>query len=158
MTIARDSELDPAADPAADPVGDTAGRPRVGRRRAAAIVCATTIAFLVWVVADPVAGVDLNVGSRDSARTVGPAAVALVSALAGVAAVSLAALLARVTSRARPIWRIVAVGTLVLSLVGPLGAATLAAGVALAAMHLAVGATLIAGIDRTLEGARRLEL
>jgi len=25
-------------------------------------------------------------------------------------------------------------------------------------MHLAVGATLIAGIDRTLEGARRLEL
>jgi len=39
---------------------------------------------------------------------------------------------------------------LVVSLTGPLGAATADAGLALAAMHLVVGATLVLGIGRTL--------
>jgi hypothetical protein len=86
---------------------------------------------------------------------VGPGAVAVVSGLAGLAAGGLAVLLTRLTARARSIWHVVAVVILVLSLTGPLGAASASAGVTLTAMHLVVGATLIVGIGRTVS-ARRL--
>jgi Family of unknown function (DUF6069) len=127
----------------------------LGTVRAAAVLAATAGGLLVWFVADPLAGTNLTVGTGSSARAIGPGAVALVSALAGLAAVGLAVVLSRLAARARPIWYTVAVAVLVLSLSGPLGAVTLGAGLALAAMHLVVGATLIVGVGRTVS-ARRL--
>ena len=142
-----------ASEVAADQTGN-ALRPSVGTVRAAAVLTAIAGALLVWFVADPLAGVDLTVGTGSSARAIGPAAVALVSALAGLAAVGLAVVLGRLAARARPIWFTVAVAVLVLSLTGPLGAVTLGAGLALAAMHLVVGATLIVGVGRTVSTRR----
>jgi hypothetical protein len=142
-----------ASEVAADQAGN-ALRPSVGTVRAAAVLTAIAGALLVWFVTDPLAGVDLTVGTGSSARAIGPAAVALVSALAGLAAVGLAVVLGRLAARPRPIWFTVAVAVLVLSLTGPLGAVTLGAGLALAAMHLVVGATLIVGVGRTVSTRR----
>lgn len=53
------------------------------------------------------------------------------------------------------VWVIIALVMLVLSLLGPLGAATAGAGVTLAAMHLVVGTTLIFGLGGTLTSERQ---
>jgi hypothetical protein len=151
MTIANEVTTDRTG----NALRRSAGTVRVATVRAATVLIAAAGALLVWSVADPLAGVDLTVGTGSSARVIGPGAVALVSALAGLAAVGLAVVLGRLTTRARPIWFTVAVVVLVVSLTGPLGADTLAAGLALAAMHLVVGATLIVGVGRTVS-ARRL--
>jgi hypothetical protein len=145
MTISHDLELDPVA---------TAGRVGAGSLRAACVLAVTAAALLIWVVADRFAGVDLTVGSGAGAREVGPGAVTVVSGLAGLAAAGLAWLLARLTSRPRRSWTVLASSTLVVSLVGPLGAASPAAGLTLAAMHVVVGATLIVGVGRTLDARR----
>ena len=145
MSVAQDFEADHA-----EPIV----RPGPSRRRAAAVLTAMAGAMVLWIIADPVGGIDLTVSSAASARNIGPGAVAVVSGLAGLAAVGLAALLARLTARARSIWHVVAVTILVLSLTGPLGAVTAGAGVTLAAMHVVVGATLIVGIGRTVSARR----
>jgi Family of unknown function (DUF6069) len=145
VTISPDIERDQAG---------AAGGHRVGTSRAVPVLAAVVGALLIWAVADPLAGVDLSVGTGSSAKAVGPGAVTIVSLLAGLAAVGLATLLARVTPRPRRTWSLVAVSTLVLSLVGPLGAASPAAGVSLGAMHLVVGATLVLGVGRTIEARR----
>jgi hypothetical protein len=129
---------------------DIASPGNVRTVRAAAIGAAAVGALLIWVIAHPVAGIDLVEGSGGNAQTIGPAAVLLVSVIVGLAAIGLAALLTRVLDRSRRTWLMIAVLVLVVSLTGPLGAATLGAGLALAAMHLVVGATLIVGIGRTL--------
>lgn len=121
------------------------------RTRALAVIGATAATLAVWTVADPLAGVALtvHVGSGASTRQVGPAAVAFVSVLAGLAGWSLLAVLERVTARARPIWIGIALVVLLLSFAGPLGAATAAAKVALAGMHLAAAAVLIPALARS---------
>lgn len=136
-------------------LADVPAGPRI--RRTASIGVATAAALLIWVIAHPVAGVDLIVGAGSSARTIGPVPVALTSIVAGLVAAGLAGLLPRVTSRPQRAWFVITVGVLILSLTGPLGAATVGAGLALAAMHLVVGVTLIVGISRTLrpEGRER---
>jgi hypothetical protein len=124
------------------------------RRRAASIGAAAAAALLIWVVAHPIAGIDLIVGSGSAAHAIGPVSVVLVSAVVGAAAAAVAALLARITSRPRRAWFVTSGVLLILSLAGPLGAATIGAGLVLAAMHLVVGATLIVGIGRTLRPGR----
>ena len=126
--------------------------PKPGRQ-AATIATAAVGALLVWAIAVPLADVDLSVhsgGSDQPSRPVGPVAVAVVAVIAGLAAAGLAALLNRTTSRPRRNWAIIAVATLLLSLLGPLGAVSVGAGVTLAAMHLLVGATLILGLSGAL--------
>jgi hypothetical protein len=114
----------------------------------ATIAGATGAALALWVLSVPVAGVDLSVGSGPSRQTVGPAAVAVASLLAGGAAWALLAFLERRFRAGRRAWRITAWVVLALSLLlGPIGAGAAGAVIAtLVAMHVVVGVTLIVGL------------
>jgi len=117
----------------------------IRRTRALAVLGATVATLAVWAVAGPLAAVDLTVhlGSA-TAQHVGPATVAIVSILAGLAAWGLLAMLEHLTPRAPTVWTAIALVTLALSLAGPLSSgATTAAKVALAGMHLAAAAVLV---------------
>jgi hypothetical protein len=101
----------------------------------------------VWVIAGPLASVDLRVHVGTRAEHVGPAAVIIASTLAGLAAWALLALLERFTPRARAAWTASALVALALSLAGPLSSgATTTAGLALAGMHVATAAVLVAAL------------
>ena len=113
------------------------------------VVWAAVAALLIWLVQGPLTGADLVVRNGDATSTVGPVAVVVVALAVGLVGWALLALLERVTSRGRLVWSIIAVAVLLLSLVGPLGATTIQAKGALAAMHAVVGAILIAGLTRT---------
>jgi Family of unknown function (DUF6069) len=120
------------------------------RTRLLAVVGAAAAALAVWAVADPLAGIDLTVRTGGGTQEIGSGAVVLVSLVAGLAGWALLDLLERFTAHAREIWIATALVALVLSLLGPLGAAvTAAATVALAGMHLAVSAILIPLLART---------
>jgi len=113
------------------------------------VVWAAVAALLIWLVQGPLTGVDLVVRNRDATSTVGPVAVVAVALAAGLVGWGLLALLERVTTRARRLWAVIAVVVLLVSFAGPLGATTIQAKGALAAMHAVVGAILIAGLYRT---------
>jgi len=113
------------------------------------VVWAAVAALLIWLVKGPLTGVDLVVRNRDATSTVGPVAVVAVALAAGLVGWGLLALLERVTTRARRLWAVIAVVVLLVSFAGPLGATTIQAKGALAAMHAVVGAILIAGLYRT---------
>jgi hypothetical protein len=113
------------------------------------VVWAAVAALLIWLVQGPLTGVDLVVRNGDATSTVGPVAVVAVALAAGLVGWGLLALLERVTTRARRLWAVIAVVVLLVSFAGPLGATTIQAKGALAAMHAVVGAILIAGLYRT---------
>jgi hypothetical protein len=113
------------------------------------VVWAAVAALLIWLVQGPLTGADLVVRNRDATSTVGPVAVVAVALAAGLVGWGLLALLERVTTRARRLWAVIAVVVLLVSFAGPLGATTIQAKGALAAMHAVVGAILIAGLYRT---------
>jgi hypothetical protein len=124
------------------------------RTRLIAVFGAVLANLVVWAIAVPLAGIDLTVDTGAGRTEVGPAAVAVVTMLAGLLGWTLLGLLQRRTRRAVPIWTAVAVAVLVVSLAGPLGAATTtAAGVTLVGMHLMAGAIVIPLLART--AARR---
>ncbi len=112
-----------------------------GRRPAVTAAIAVVGAVAVWTVAR-FAGADLRVHSGATIREVGLGSVVTVSLLAVVAG-GLTHRLATRWARGHRVWQVVAAVVLVLSLTGPMGATTLAAGAALAAMHLLVGLTVI---------------
>lgn len=114
------------------------------------VVLGIAAALAVWLVAVPVLGVDLLVDAGGRPQTVGPAEVALVAALAGLAGWGVVALFERTLRRPRLAWLVAAPVVLLVSLLGPLGGATAGAVVALAAMHLAVGAAVIPLLARTI--------
>jgi hypothetical protein len=120
------------------------------RTRALAVLGAATATAAVWAVAVPLAGIDLRVHlGSGRALHVGPATVAIVSILAGLAAWGLLAALEQFTARARAVWAVITLVTLVLSLAGPVtSGVTTAAKVALAGMHLAAAAVLIPVLTR----------
>lgn len=118
------------------------------RPRALAVVGAGLAALGVWVVAGPLAGVQLRVESASGVREVGPVAVVLSALVAGAAGWALLALLERTTRHARRTWTVIAVAVLMVSLVGPLGGVGAGSVLALAAMHLLVGAVLISRLPR----------
>lgn len=112
------------------------------------MVAAPLVALLVWLAADPLAGIDLAVRRGAGAvQNLGPVDVIIAALAAGLAAWGLRAVLDRVSDRGRTVWTAVAVTVLLVSLVGPLtGATTLAATIVLECMHIAVGASLIAAL------------
>jgi Family of unknown function (DUF6069) len=122
-------------------------RPR--RARALAVIAATLAALAVWLVTDPLLGVDLIVPTRPGSEelmSITPVLVAGTSLVVALAGWALLALLERFTARARTIWTAVAVLFALFSLAGPLstlGSSTAATAVALALMHVAVAAVLI---------------
>ena len=122
-----------------------------GGHRALTVVAAVLTALVVWLIAVPVAGIDLLVRPGGGAtQQVGVGSVAIVSLLAALLGWGLLALLERLLpARARTVWTAVAGVVLVLSLAGPLtGGTTAAVTVTLALMHVAVGVALILGLRR----------
>ncbi|HEX2772569.1 MAG TPA: DUF6069 family protein [Micromonosporaceae bacterium] len=132
---------------------DTHSRPRspTRRDRASTVLAAAVAGLLGWLVADPIAGIDLTVrqGAGDEVQHVGPTAVAVAGLVAGLLGWAVLAGLERVTARARAVWTAVAAGTLVVSLLGPLAAVNASTRAALTGLHLLVGAVLIVGLRRT---------
>ena len=105
-------------------------------------------AAVTWVVATQAAGVDLVVGAGEGRQHVGVASVVVATLVAAYVGGGLLRVLARRAPRGRRTWTAVAVAVLVVSLAGPLGAATLPAGLVLAALHLEVGAVVVVGLRR----------
>lgn len=127
-----------------------------GRRGARALVVlgAAGAALLGWVVAVPVAGIDLVADTGGGAtQRVGAVSVVLAGLLVGLAGWGLLAVLERFTARGRLIWTVLAVLVLLVSLAGPLGGATAAARLTLAGMHVLVGVILISLLARTSRAA-----
>ena len=122
------------------------------RQRVLTVAAAVVAAVLAWLIAVPIVGIDLLVRPGGSAaQQVGLGSVVAVSLLASLLGWGFLALLERLVSRrALTAWTVVAVVVLMLSLSGPLTAATNAAvAIALVLMHLVVGAVLIMGLRRT---------
>jgi hypothetical protein len=128
-------------------------RPR--HARALAVIAAALAALAVWLITDPLLGIDLTAPTAPGSQQLQPITPAIVASASLVAALggwALLALLERFTARARTIWTAVALLVALLSLAGPLStlASTSAANaVALALMHLAVAAVLIPGLAGT---------
>ncbi|MGH3425491.1 MAG: DUF6069 family protein [Nocardioidaceae bacterium] len=125
------------------PGGPALTRP-VGELLVAA--AAVAAAVLVWALAAPLGGVALTVGTGASAQEIGPAAVVVVSLLAAGCGAAALRLLQRLSPRGRRTWTVVATVVLVVSLVGPTGAASAAAWAVLTCMHLAVGSVVVLGL------------
>lgn len=104
----------------------------------------------LWVLAVPLAGVDLTAFPGGRARPVGPGAVALAGLLSAAAAWGLLAVLERTARRPRRAWTVTACVVLALSLAGPLtsGAAPVVV-LVMEGMHVLVGAVLILGLGRS---------
>ncbi|MBD8063415.1 DUF6069 family protein [Oceanitalea stevensii] len=119
-------------------------------RRGATVVGAAAAGLAVWTVAVPVLGVEVTARAGEGEMVIGAPAVAFAGVVAALAGWGLLALLERAGARARTVWTRVALSVLVASLVPPmLQATTVAAGAVLVAMHVAVGAVIIASMGRT---------
>lgn len=117
-------------------------------RRWIGLFSATAAGAVLWLLAVPVAGIDLDVaavpGGPSDDMTVSLASVVVSASAASVLGWILLALLERWTRRGRMIWTWVAAVAAILSIAGPLTmAASVAAGVVLAGMHLVTAAVLI---------------
>lgn len=124
-------------------------------RRAAGVTAAALGAVLVWVIAVPLAGLDLAANQQGAIRQVGLGAVVTVAVGAGLVGWALLALLERLTSRGRRIWMVIASVVLALSLLGPIGGGVgLGTKVVLSLMHLVVGATLVVAFTGGTTAAR----
>jgi len=134
---------------------------RPWRARALAVIAAVLAALAVWLVTDPLLGVELAAPTRpgsEELQSITPALVAGTSLVIALAGWGLLALLERFTARPRTIWTAIALLVGLLSLAGPLStiaSTTAANGVSLALMHLAVAAVLIPGLAATAPSLAR---
>ncbi len=122
------------------------------RHRAVAVTATVVTALLLWALAVPLLQVNLTVRTpRTSTETnVGAAAVLATSLLVSLAGWRLLAMLEHHTARARTVWTGAAATVLLVSLAGPLTAATTTAAAAwLILLHLSVAAVLIPLLRRT---------
>lgn len=103
---------------------------------------ALVLAVAIWVLAVPVAGVDLAAGRPP--QTIGVAAVVATALVATLGAWGVRALVRRRTPVA---WWLTCGIVLLVSLLGPLGATSPAAMGTLLALHLTVGTILAVGLD-----------
>ena len=118
--------------------------------RPAAVLAAVAGALAGWLIADPVAGIELRVTMNEEPTTVGPLDAGGVALGAGLAAGGGHALIERAREPVRRRWATLALTVLVLSLAGPLTAAeTSEAMLALLGLHLLVGAILIVALRHT---------
>ncbi|MGA8112845.1 MAG: DUF6069 family protein [Actinocatenispora sp.] len=119
-------------------------------RRFMTVILAMIIAAAIWIVAHPVAGVDLTVKNGDTTQQVGIASVLLVTGLVGLVAWAGLAILEKISRRGgRVVWTVIALIVLVLSLGGPVTLATTdKARWILIALHVVVGLILITSLPR----------
>jgi Family of unknown function (DUF6069) len=131
------------------------------RARALVVIAAVLAALAVWLVTDPLLGVALVAPTRLGSQellSITPGLVAATSLAAALAGWGLLALLERFTARPRTSWTAIAVLVGLLSLAGPLSTiapTTVANGLSLALMHLAVAAVLIPGLAATAPSLAR---
>ncbi|MPV37868.1 DUF6069 family protein [Georgenia subflava] len=119
----------------------------VRRRRTAGVLAATAAGLAVWLIVTAALGVELE---ATGVGAVSWPSVIAAGLLAGFSGWGLLAALERAGKPAGRWWTVIAVTVLVLSLPAPLvQGATLAAGVGLVTLHLAVGAVLIPMLART---------
>jgi len=114
------------------------------------VLAAPLGALAVWAVAVPLVGVELAVPGS----TVGPAAIGVCAALVVLAAWPVRTLFARRADRAgldpcaAPVgWRVTCAVILAVSLLGPIGASSAGAVIALSVVHGVVGAIVVGGLD-----------
>jgi hypothetical protein len=112
------------------------------RRSTGVVAAAIAVALAIWTLAR-LLDVELTVGEGADASQVGATDVLVTALLAGLAALGVHALLVR--RGAARWWPFVGSTALAISVVGPSWLADGMAAVVLIAMHLAVGAVLIAG-------------
>jgi hypothetical protein len=124
------------------------------RTRVLGLLAATAATLAVWLIADPLAGVNLTARTGAGTVPIGPPPVVVVTLLAGLAGWGLLAVLERYTRRPARTWTIIALAVLIMSLAGPLGNGVgTASKLVLASMHLVAGAVLIPVLARSA-GAR----
>jgi hypothetical protein len=135
------------------PMSATAVAPAQTRRtsRAVAAGLAAAGALLVWLVADPLLGVDFAVTKSGTTTVVGPAMVLFMALGVSLVGWAFLALLERFTASARRTWLVTASAVLLLSFAMPFNSGEIAtdAKVSLVLMHVAVGAALIPLYART---------
>lgn len=122
------------------------------RARPRAVVIAMLVPLAIWSVAEMVFHIRLRTpGGFGPPGDIGALNVIAASGFFSLAGWGLLALLERLTARARSVWMIIAVVTLLLSLATPLSGSgiTPANRAVLLLMHLAVGAVLIPALYRT---------
>ena len=121
------------------------------RTRVLGVAGATLAALAVWIIAVPIAGIDLLVRpGSGSPQIVGAGTVLAASLIASFLGWVLLSVLEHHTAGARRVWTAVAVAVLLLSLGGPLSAGTtILVKVTLSLMHVAVGAVLITALRRS---------
>lgn len=112
------------------------------------VLVAMSAASLLYAIAGPLLGINLEVRAGTGVQTVEGLAVVMSSLLIGLAGWGLLTLLRKVTPKGTTVWRVLASVLLVVSLLGPLGATSVAAGAVLLAMHLVVGGLLLWGLPR----------
>lgn len=136
---------------------DPAVRGSVRRDRLLTLGAAVVVGLVVWIVARLVLGHDLRVtaAGSDSPTTVGPVAVVVTTLVGGLIAWGVLVLAERISRRTRPVWLVVGIVVLLLSLAGPFTRANgTGAAIALLREHLVVGGVLIAGLLRTIPSRR----
>ena len=120
------------------------------------VIGAVAAALALWIVAEPVLGIDLRAPASGNVPNsdIGPVMVVLASLVSALLGWGLLALLQKFTARARTVWTVIAGVVLAASLFGPLSGEgiTGANRVVLLLMHLVVGAVLIIGLRRTSPG------
>lgn len=130
---------------------------RVHRRRWLIVLTTMAAATAAWAVAVPLLGVDLAVRSGpDTVRPIDGLPVTLVSLAAGLAGWLLLVVLEKMLAptKARRVWRIIAAGVLVVSLLGPLAAANATSAAVLLGLHLLVGGVLLVALPGPVTGRR----
>ena len=108
---------------------------------------AAGVAGLLWGLAR-LAGIHLEVHSGGETQSVGLVSVLVVPVVATLAAGALLRGWQRRSPRALSRWTALSAAIVVSSMVGPASAVGASAGLALAAMHVAVGSTIIVGLIR----------
>lgn len=124
-------------------------------RRAATILVAVLVALLDWIVCSQLIGLHLMVDQGAGPTLVSPVQIVAAPILSGLTGWGLLAILERISpQRSARIWMIIAIVIAVLSCWSPLMMAlSVPTAVALASMHILVGATLIIGM--MISGSRR---
>lgn len=110
------------------------------------VLLAMSLASLLYAITGPIMGIDLQVRAGTGVQTVEGLTVVVFSVATGLAGWALLTLLRKVTRKAETVWRVIASLVLVVSLLGPLGATSVATGVVLVTMHLVVGGVLLVGL------------
>lgn len=106
---------------------------------------------LGWAVAT-LCGVDLVVRTGSATQHVNVVSVVVTAVVVTIAGGGLLRVLERRTKSAVRLWTTIAAAVLLVSLAGPLGAETVAAGSVLAGLHLVVGGVVIVGLRRSTSG------